>query len=197
MPTRYNNIMQRKATRLVLLSQLCLNGFLLVCTLLMPQFLFERDEGGVSNFGVHALTVVPFSLAFGLGGALLLLAVRGIPRRSKTRQRELQSVLSLLGALLFLVLVTTYPYKVNRFFDNLHIAAAILLFVAELAAGAWFAVSRNDTLNLTLFAVQIVGSLAALLTLAGVLHVLFVAQLLAGLSFGALLVRTVSQMLAE
>jgi hypothetical protein len=185
---------RQRAIRYAFLSQLSLWGFLTVCTILMPHFLFERNEGGVSNYGVHALTVVPYTLAFGLGGSLMLAAARTIPQNIKTSRREVQIVLSTLGCLLLLVLLTTYPYKVNRSLDNLHIFTSILFFVAELFAAVWI-VTRlvADRANITLLTIQIFGSLLSLLTLMGRLHVLFISQFVVGLSFGWLLVRTLSQ----
>jgi len=141
----------------------------LLCTLLQPQFLFEHNEGGVSNFGIHALTVVPYSLAFGLSSLFLALAARALP--SKTVRR----LLYILGTLQIFVLASTYPYKLNRSLDNLHILAAIALFVAELAVGVWFAFFlRKNTANLALLGLQTLGFLLALLTLVGWLHVLMV-----------------------
>jgi len=162
----------------------------------MPHFLFEHNEGGVSNYGVHVLTVVPYTLAFGLGGVFMLLAVQAIPQHIKPSRREVRIVLSTLGYLLLLVLLTTYPYKINRFYDNLHIFTSIVLFVTELIVGTWL-VARlvSDRVNATLLAIQIFGSLLSLLTLAGVLHVLFISQFIVGLAFGALLVRTLSHTL--
>jgi hypothetical protein len=180
------------AVRYLFLSQCCLYGFLLLCTILMPHFLFERNEGGASNYGVHALTVIPYTLAFGFGGLLLIKAARTVPITAPARKR-LRSVLTLLGVLLLIVLATTYPYKLNASLDKLHIFSAQLLFVAELAAGAWFAsLLQRGAINLLLFAVQTIGSILALLTVLGLLHVLFVAQIIAGVAFAALMIRTTS-----
>lgn len=184
------------AVRYILLSQISMWAFLTLCTILMPHFLFERNEGGVSNYGVHALTIMPYSLAFGLGGLFMLAAAHSLSPAMKPSGREVRIVLSMLGCLLLLVLLTTYPYKISRLYDNLHIFTSILLFVTELLIAAWL-VARllSDRVNVMLFGLQIFGSLLSLFTLLGLLHVLFVSQFIVGLSFGVLLVRTLAQTL--
>lgn len=159
----------------------------------MPHYLFARNEGGVSNFGVHARTVLPYTLAFGLGGLLMLLAARYLPKHDKA-SRRLRIILNLIGGLLLLVLLTTYPYKLNKSLDTLHILSAQLLFITEIAAGCRFAIFvRKDVTNVILFGFQLLGTLLAALTLLGQLHLLFVSQIITGLAFAALLVRTISK----
>jgi len=195
---RYHRGMMRRhaAVRYVWLSQLSLWACLTVCTILMPHFLFERNEGGVSNYGVHALTVVPYSLAFGLGGTFLLMAAYHLPTLREIPRHRLQFVLAMLGCLLLLVLLTTYPYKVNKFYNQLHIYTSTALFVVELLTAIWMALRlAPDRIKLSLFTMQVFGSALSLLTLVGVLHVLFISQFIVGVSFGALLVRTMSQVM--
>lgn len=183
-----------KLVHYVVLSQLSLYGFLLVCTALMPQFLLERNEGGASNYGIHALTVVPYSLAFGLGGSFLLRAAHVMPHHAS--HEKLKQVLALLGILLWFVLLTTYPYKLNSFFDSVHILATIALTVAELAVGSWFALNLfRDSMNIALLGTILLGCLLALFTLLGFLHTLLIAQLITGLSFAAVMIRTTEQVL--
>ncbi len=191
-PAKLKFMAGQMAVRYVQISQICLYGFLTVCTLLLPHFLFERNEGGVSNFGVHAVTAIPYSLAFGLGGIYMLRAAAALP--SDTRSKNtLRYVLTALGVLMLLVLATTYPYKVNSLFDNFHIAVSELYFFAEFTAGIWFAayLSRN-TINFLLMGLQIIGLLLALFTLLGLLHILFLSQIMAGGAFAILMVRSVS-----
>jgi hypothetical protein len=45
-----------------------------VCVAILPHFLFERNEGGISNYGIHASTAVFYTLAFSLSAGLLLRA---------------------------------------------------------------------------------------------------------------------------
>jgi hypothetical protein len=186
-----------RPARLVLWSQLSLNGFLLVCLALLPKFLFERNEGGVSNYGVHDRTVVFYTLAFGLSAGLLTAAARSLSVTNKPFT-SVKRVFYLLSYLLILVLISTYPYKINQTLDNFHILAGITLFVVELAVSGWFAIflSRNK-INLVLFGLVVSGFTLAFITFAGRLHVLFAAQLLTSLSFGALIIRTTAAVTTE
>ncbi len=181
-----------KAVRFVVCSQICLFGFLLVCTLLMPKFIFERDEVGVSNYGVHIRTIVPYTLAFGLGSVLMWLSARSLPSASASGLTLIR-IMKLISALLFAVLLSTYPYQLNPTFDKLHIFFAILLFIAELAAGSWFVKLYRDIVNLSFLCLQLAGSLLALASLSGWLHILLIAQIITGLAFAALLIRTVAK----
>lgn len=146
----------------------------------------------MSNFGVHALTVVPYSLAFALGSFYLMLAGRAL-RPENTNLKLLKIMLYIFSGQLLLVLISTYPYKLNRTFDTAHNLAGILLFAFEFAACAWFAffLDRNPA-NIAIFIVQLTGIALAAATFLGYLHVLFLAQILAGISFAFLIVRTVS-----
>jgi len=175
--------------RLVLLGQLSLFAFLFVCFLFNPHFLLESNEGGVSNYGVYARTIVPYTLAFGGCGVLTLWAARLVPEASR-EQRQLRLWLALFGLLYLAVLVTTYPYKINHAFDGVHIVAGVVLLVAELAAGAWFALARpRNTANIALLGALLFSFTLAALTFFGRLHILFIAELATSAAFGALLFR--------
>jgi hypothetical protein len=183
--------MTSKAARYVLWGQISLFGWLLICFLLIPHFLLESNEGGVSNYGLYLKTVVPYTLAFGLGGGLTLRAACLLP--TSASYRPLRRTLIFLGVWLLVILLSTYPYKLNNTFNDLHLGAGILLFIAETLLAGWFAlVLASDTANRLLWTAQLVGFSLAGLTFFGVLHVLFIAQMLNSAAFGALLVRTVT-----
>ena len=184
--------MTNKAARYITLSQLSLFAFLAICTAIMPKFLTERDEGGLSNYGIHRATVVPYTLAFLLSGILILQATRFTPN-TKTAN-HLRAALYVLAGVLFFVLLTTYPYKINATYDNLHLLSGILIFWTEMAIACWAAlVLRKDRVNLLLLAVQAFGFIMAILNFFGVIHLLFIIQAVTSLAFGALLIRTSQQ----
>jgi len=159
----------------------------------MPHFLLEPNEGGVSNYGVHARTVIPYTLAFGLCGVLTLLAAKALPHETPNR-RALQWILSLAGSLYILVLISTYTYQVNNVFDTIHVYAGIGLFLLEAVAAIWLARSSiRDALQVVSLAVQIVGCILSVLTYFGYLHVLFIAEMLTNIGFGALLVHAIGR----
>jgi hypothetical protein len=180
------------AVKYVKLSQICLYGFLTICTFLTPRYLFEKNEGGISNFGIHQATIIPYTLAFGLGGLCLIIAAKELPIRTVER-KIFYIILMSLGILLFLVLISTYFYKINRLFDYIHVILAELYFLVELVAGLWFvfSVTRNF-INILLYGLQFIGFIMAVLTVFGYFHFLFLAQIITGLSFAIILVRTVS-----
>jgi hypothetical protein len=185
-----------RAVRMAMFAQLSLFFFLTVCFLLMPHFLLESNEGGVSNYGVHAKTIVPYTLAFGLCGGLTLLAVQDLPRDIPNR-RMLQWVLSLAGTLYILVLISTYAYQLNNAFDTIHEYAGVALFLLEVIAAIWLVRMRvHDTLQILSFAVLLTGFTLSALTYFGYLHVLFIAEMLTNLGFGVLLVHTLGRVVA-
>jgi hypothetical protein len=186
--------MHHKAVRYAFYSQLCLFIFLLICTLLMPHFLFERNEGGVSNYGVHALTILPYTLAYGLSAILMIRSALFISKKGGLYTRMRQTVM-IIALLYLIVLISTYPYKINHTFDVLHIYLGIVLFIAETAAAVWFALVVAKTgWNRVLLSIQLMSSIALLLTLVGYVHILFVAEIAASLAFGALFVTTTADL---
>ena len=181
--------MGRTVARYLALSQLNLFGFLIICTVITPGFLFKHHEGGASNYGVHDTTVVPYTLAFLLCSIFIMRAARLLS--SVARLKRFRYALYVLAYLFLLVLISTYPYKLNGFLDNLHIGIAIVLFYFETGMAVWIAlVLLKDRLSKSLLAVEIIGFLTASFSLGGAVHILFVAQVITAVSFGALLVRT-------
>ena len=159
----------------------------------MPHFLFESDEGGFSNYGVYNETIVLYTLAFGLCGVLTLQAARVLPI-GIVHRRGLQCILQLAGWLYLFVLESTYLYQVNGLLDLIHIVSGITLFLFETAATIWFGyVFARDRSQNVLLVIELVGFVLGLLTLFGILHVLFVAETLTNAAFGMLTIRTVRQ----
>lgn len=174
----------------VLFSQLALGFFLLVCTVLDPHYLLSRNEGGTSNFGTNRLTVVPYSLALWLCGIFLLLAAHNLTKHAGSRV-NLKPILSLLGVLYILVVLSTYPYKLNLFYTRIHIAISIILFVSQLVIGIRFAILQSDWLNRSTLGLLFGGVMLSTMTLMGFLPILFISQIITAVAFAILLVRTV------
>lgn len=185
-----------RVARYLLYAQLSLFVFILVCTLIIPHFLFERNEGGVSNYGIYARTVIPYSLAYGLCAVLTIRSALLIPK-TVPLYRQLKYMLLLLGFLYLIVLLSTYPYKINHVFGIVHEYVDLLLFVFEIIAASWLAfilVRRARTI--VLFAIQLAGTTLLLLTLIGSIHILFITEVLTGFAFGLLLVDSVAYLTA-
>jgi hypothetical protein len=159
-----------------------------ICVAVVPRFLFERNEGGVSNFGIHAETVVPYSLAFLLCSVFVLRAAGGVEGIDEGCRR-FRLELHVLACLLLFVLVTTYAYKANSFLHGLHIAAGVLITCFESLASCWMVASLvRSTGTLVLLGLQLLGFFMAALTFFGRVHLLFASQLLTSFAFGLLLI---------
>jgi hypothetical protein len=179
----------RSPVRLLLIAQLCLFACLLLCVLLIPHFLFESNEGGVSNYGTYAKTIIPYTLGFGVCGLLTLRAAVLYPGGNTVRR-----MLIILGILYLLVLCSTYPYKLDTLYDNLHQAVGTALVLYTVLLGAWLLVFKaHSVVTLMLFTAQLIGFLLAVCTFFGLIHVLFIAELLESTAFGALLVTVMEQ----
>lgn len=180
--------MHRQTVWYITASQYTLFFFLLVCIILNPHFLLTLHEGGISNYGLYAVTVIPYSLALGGCGLLLYRAAWHISTRSKFETR-LKRCLKIIGVLYGLVLLSTYPYKLNLFLDRLHIACGIVLFLGELFTGCLLIYHESQNLKrIFIFAVQLVGFGICVLSLLPILHLLFIAQLIFSSAFGILLI---------
>jgi hypothetical protein len=178
------------SVRLLVWSQLSLGLFLLVCIVLIPHFLFTSNEGGVSNYGTYALTIIPYTLAFGLGGLLMIWAAHILPKKLRER-RTFQWVIAGVGWLYLLALESTYAYQVNTVFDNIHVTVGALLFTAQVVSAVWLGRTFvNDRLQTALLVAELVGFCLLVITFVGYLHILLVAELVAGACFGALLIRS-------
>lgn len=177
--------------RPLLVGQLGFFAGLLLCFAIRPQFL--KSEGGFSNYGITAVTIPFFTIAF------LFAALGTFVTAAKivAKHGRLAWALRMLALLFFLVLVSTYPYKLNSFFDDLHELSAILLFAWEVALSVYFLCKVHDAANVLLFAFQFAASVAALITFLGFVHLLFVSQFVEGAAFGALLVRSTSQIVRK
>jgi len=181
-----------KVTKLVLESQVAFLAFITVCVIITPHFLFSRDEGGMSNYGVHASTVVFYSLAFVLSTVLLLLAARALP--ATAYHLSLRKIFIVTACSLVLVLLTTYPYKHSNIYGNLHTAVNIWTFCFETFAAVWLALFfRRSAINIALLLAQLAAFVLLVLVFLGTIHLLFVAQILTTLAYGLLLVTSTTE----
>lgn len=177
------------ASGYLLYSQLALLAALVICVPVLPRFLFSTNMGGVSNYGIHAETVIPYSL--GILVASWLLARGSVALGRTTGQARALVTICRLTSLMYLVnLVTTYPYKVSHFWGLVHSTAAVALAATELSGTVVLAtVVLRDALGYALLALESAGFGALAMTYFGQWHVLFVAEVTTGAAFGAILVR--------
>ncbi len=182
-----------RSLRFAVVSQLTLGGFLALCVLVTPRFAFAANEGGVSNYGVHGATVIPYTLAFVGSASFLFLAGRALRYTDGLGRAALG--FEVVALMLGVVLVSTYPYKIDRTLADVHLGAAIGLFCAELplVAGLAFALSSKSRQVIVwlgwLGALGwLTGAAVAALTVLGFIHLLFLGQAVMSAGFAAVLV---------
>ena len=172
----------RAVARWVALGQI---GFAIgigLCVLLSPHLVLHANEGGISNFGVHAKTVVPYTVALLLPAVLTFRASRLLGAHSRLRE-----ILTVYSGLILLTLLTTYPYKIDTPLKIVHVGAGAVLTVFEMGAALWLCRAMRALYGVSLL--QFVGFILAALTIVGVLHLLFVTQLIVGVAFAIIVVR--------
>jgi hypothetical protein len=174
----------------LVLSQLTFGGLLVLCVVLIPRFALEADEGGVSNYGVNDLTVVPFSVAFVLSAALLLRTGRSL--RPAVGLRRAGLGFEAVAWLQVLVALSTYPYKLDLVLADVHLGSAILYFGAELALVVWLVLAVSPSRwHTALGAWWFAGLAVTVATLLGFLHVLLVGQAMMATGFAAVTIAVV------
>lgn len=185
--------MNKSIKRYLLISQLSLLLDLAICLILIPHYLFARNEGGMSNYGIHLRSVVPYSLGFLVAAYYVLKAALTIKARSVTLRR-LRLLLVGYGIIFLLILITTYGYKTNTFLKDTHIVVTIITFWFELLSAIWLCKAfLSDKLNISLLVCQFIALIIGSLTFFGAFHLLFTSQLITIITFGVILVRSSGQ----
>lgn len=173
-------------------GQLVLAACLFISTLLLPQYFFSLDQGGVSNFGTQGRTVIWFVAGFAAAAGGAFAAARTITGGGQHRQLRID--LYALAALYLFVMISTFWYKQAEDYRQLHEQASILLFVYMAIMATSLRLSASgDQRTKRLFLVFVCGIILGLATLIGPLTVLFTAQLVAGGAFGGLVYRSLSR----
>jgi hypothetical protein len=175
------------ATGALATGQVGFAAFITVCVLLHPGFVLKANEGGISNYGVHAKTFVPYSLG--------LITASGFSYRaasmrlgSSASTRPFRLLLRTYSVFLLVTLLTTYGYTLNTPLKELHIVVGVATIVFETAASVWmYRVTQNNRLAML---IELVGFILAALTFFGAVHLLFASQLVTGGAFAVLLVGT-------
>ena len=177
-----------RAYTYALYSQLTLLVFIGVCLALHPGLVLKWNEAGLSNYGIHIRTAIPYSLAFAGSAVFATMAARATTPDARARI-ILRALLDVYASLSVLALLSTYGYTLNATLKHVHMAAGIAVMVFEPLASIWLYRQvrgyRHDGVWLVL---ELAGLVIAAIDLAALLHVLFLAQALTGVSFGVLLV---------
>jgi hypothetical protein len=172
---------------LIVLGQVSFFIFLSISVALHPGFVFKVDEGGISNYGIHLKTAVPFSLAFLLCALFSFGAARHY-RSSDVTTRWFRNLLYAYSGLLLLTLLTTYGYKLDIGLKDAHVTAGVLTITFELVASVWIYAQLRGAWDSVFLVLQAGGFVVAGLTIFGAFHLLFLGQALADVGFALLLI---------
>jgi hypothetical protein len=160
-----------------------------LCVALHPGIVLKANEGGMSNYGTHLKTAVPYTLALGLLAFFSQRAAASLDGASG-HARRLRVLLRLYVCFVLAMLASSYVYSLDTTLRDVHFAIGAVLIVIELVAALWmFSLSGRAPWDGALVAVLLAGDVLACLTAAGALHVLFVSELAMYAGFGTLLVR--------
>ena len=169
----------------VLASQIVIAISLLSCVLLEPQVVTKLPQGGLSNFGTFTSTTYVFSFGFFIATGLLAHYARGLANL------QLRRIILTYATGLIVLALSTYPYKINAFFENLHIAIGFLLAIFQLVVLVILAkqLSGSATTKILIYGLVTLSLVAGLLTTLNLIGLLFTSQLLLGTAFAITLVR--------
>ncbi len=186
-----------RAYTYVLRGEIAFLVFTAVSIAIHPSFVLKGNEGGLSDYGVHAKTVIPYTLALALL-ALYNRRAAALLSVDDRRSRGVRVVLLSYCTIVSLVLLSTYAYTINDVLKDLHFGLGTVLIVVVCAGSIWMYGLERPTALVSLFlAVQLTGDALSLATVFGVLHVLFLSEMLSNIGFAALLVRTVRRVAME
>ncbi len=164
--------------------------FVGVSVALHPGFVLNWNEGGMSNYGLHLKTAVPYTLALGLL-ALGSARAASLLDRSEDHSRGLRLVLTCYSVNLLLVLVSSYFYSFDIGLRDIHFVLSTALIVLAGTASLWmFRLWRPSGWDWTSLSVQLLGDTLALLSSLGEVHLLFLAEMLANVGLASFLIRT-------
>ena len=150
----------------------------------MPSVAIKN--GGVSNFGNHVSTVVPYVLAFLLNVVFIYLASRAILKLG-SRLAYIARALMLLSVLTLIVFISTFPRHYNFTYSDIHDDLGIVLYSYEFLISVWIVMKRPTAMAKALLSMQAIGSMVGLLSALKVIHFLFLGQIVGAAGFGLLI----------
>lgn len=174
-----------RAVTYIVWGQVLFTFFIGVCVALHPGIVLKSNEGGVSNYGIHIKTAVPYTLALGLL-AIYSRRAASLYSKSDVLTRRLRRVLIAYAVIVMVMLFSTYVYSLNHLLRDIHIGFGTVLITFESFAAMWMFGRCRRVWDGVFLATQLAGALLALVTIVGDLHVLFLAEELANTGFGVL-----------
>ena len=181
------------AVRWVVFGEVAFLFFMGVSVALHPGYVLARHEGGISEYGVHLKTALLYTLAWAVLALGNMRAARACRGRGVHSEKVRTLLLSYCVATFF-VLISTYFYSLDAVLKYIHYGFGAVLVVFMSAAAYWLYRQLTDVswARAALW-VQLLGSTAALLSFAGVFHVLFSAESISNVGCAILLAKTCSR----
>ena len=162
---------------------------------LHPGFVLARHEGGISEYGVHLKTAVLYTLGWVVLAVGNMRAAR-VCGGGGVRSEKVRKLLLIYCAATFFVLISTYFYSLDAVLKYIHYGfGAILVTFMSVAAYWLFRQLPDVSWARAVLWVQLLGTTAALLSIVGVLHVLFGAESISNVGCAILLATTCSKAL--
>lgn len=166
-------------------SQLLIYATWLICILLVPASL--NANSGLSYFGVHKLTIVPFSFGM-LASAYFILKSLHFQPNEQVKSRWFNYALRAIALCMVGIIIT--PYSFGGWFDLAHRTFGISLFSLQLLLALWLVMfNKRSWMNYGLLGLQIAGGLVSLVYLNPTHGYLIQGQLLFQMAFSAILLR--------
>jgi hypothetical protein len=188
--------MRNRGVTYITYGQIGFALFLVVCVSLHPGFVFKANEGGLSNYGIHVKTAFAYTFALGLPSFLTFCAVPFFDRTDPVTRR-FQRFLRAYSPLVLLTLLSTYPYSLDVMLRDVHIIIGSALIVLDTVGGVWmYRFHRQVRWDDVLVSALLIGFVLAALTITGLLHVLFVSQVVTSGAFAILFVRSAKSIAA-
>lgn len=143
---------------LVATGQACFLTMMASCLAIEPSEIALKR--GLSFYGTHLSTVVPYSLGFALCVGLTAAGIRRLSPVDASATRLRVGLAALSG---MMALIPLTPYSIDLVFDYLHIGITSIVFTSGLALGAWLALRVLRTrLAQSALAAQLAAGLFAL-----------------------------------
>lgn len=183
--------MRKKVVKSLIYAQLSFFACLFIDVLITTKG-FTHDRG-LSFYGEHLNTVIPFALGFMLCDVFLLRAATMLPKLGSAFN-AFRVPLRVLAVLISLIVLT--PDNLNSIFNVMHILSSSTLFLFELALSFWLIVRWcNTRLSWVLFTGQFIAGIIAGLSEIQLSRYLSEATLFYQLIFSSLIIWTMINVL--
>jgi hypothetical protein len=173
----------------IVYAQLSFFLFLTIAAFMTTQG-FKHNRG-LSFYGEHWSTAVPYGVGFFLCVYFLLRAANALPK-NKPEFKRMSILINILTILLLGVLLT--PDTLNSFFNWSHIVNSSILFIYELFFAIWLTIRcyRDKLVWFLLFA-QFIAGVFAMLSQFHIIYYLSEGTLFFQLFFSVLLIYSVAR----